>query len=108
MAAEPETPLSALLGAVDSTILAVLAVLATIAGSLRWVWNLRAIDLERMTKMEVENAQQKRDIETLQTDHKQLLSELSRKPDRAEMFDRIDRLPHQIAAMLGHRIDNRP
>ena len=49
-------PVAALLNLVDSLFVAIIVGLSAIIGTLRWIWNVRSGDLERMIKTESEVA----------------------------------------------------
>ena len=105
-------PIASLLNLVDSTVVAIIVGLGALVGAFRWIWNVRSGDLERMRKTESEVALARRDIAALQTDHdefkeriREFQEAVANKPDREEVFRRLDAIPHQVAMLLDRRRD---
>jgi hypothetical protein len=100
---------------VDNSIVAAVAAIGLLLGFLRWIWTLRAGDLERLQHLEAaaERAQlaadrAQGDITVLRADHREFVvlmrtyqETLSKKPDREEIFQRLDQIPHQVMAMIS-------
>ena len=105
-------PLSALLNVIDQTTIMVMVVLGGIIGFARAIWGIRQKDLDRMSATETKVASMfdrltthQSDITELRAHLKQYQEALAEKPDREEIFRRLDALPGQVSMFLDRRRD---
>ncbi len=89
--------------------------LGAITGVIAWILNMRSRDIQRMSDIEHNANMISSRVDGIITAQTELVAaqrslestirgyvlELAKKPDREEMFDRIDAIPRQVASVLN-------